>query len=76
MKKSLVIDIKGMSCASCVARVEKVLKRNPAVSEAQVNLATEKGLVTFNDQAVSADEIVELVKDAGYEASLAQEKKS
>ena len=38
-------EIEGMTCASCVGRVEKALKAVPGVSEAQVNLATEPATV-------------------------------
>ncbi len=41
----LVLSIEGMSCASCVARVEKALKKVPGVTEATVNLATETAQV-------------------------------
>ncbi|HET9577966.1 MAG TPA: heavy metal-associated domain-containing protein, partial [Usitatibacter sp.] len=43
-----VVDLKveGMTCASCVARVEKALRRVPGVTDASVNLATETASVT------------------------------
>ncbi|NIV39058.1 MAG: hypothetical protein GWN58_59470, partial [Anaerolineae bacterium] len=39
------LEIEGMTCASCVGRVEKALKAVPGVSEAEVNLATERATV-------------------------------
>ena len=42
------IAIGGMTCASCVARVERALKKVPGVTEATVNLATESARVTFD----------------------------
>ena len=66
---SLDIGIGGMTCASCVTRVEKALNRLPGVSEASVNLATESARVTV--QGLSPTEAMarlsRAVRDAGYE---------
>ena len=47
--KPLSIDIEGMTCASCVARVEKSLLKVPGVTSASVNLATERATVHGGD---------------------------
>lgn len=60
--------IEGMTCASCVARVEKRLEKIDGVS-ARVNLATEKARVTF-PPTVAVDELVAAVGAAGYTATL------
>ena len=44
----LELAIEGMTCASCVKRVEKALTRVPGVAQAQVNLATERARVAFD----------------------------
>ena len=49
MSKTLQLDIDGMSCASCVGRVEKALTETPGVSRATVNLATEQAQVVTDD---------------------------
>lgn len=64
------IKIEGMTCASCVGRVEKKLKSNEYISEVSVNLATEKGQVQYNESKVKSEDIISLIKDAGYEAYL------
>jgi Cu+-exporting ATPase len=64
------LPIEGMTCASCVNRVEKALKKVPGVSSAEVNLATESATVTLADGA-PAEALVEAVRKAGYEAHLA-----
>ena len=61
----LVVD--GMTCASCVARVERVLKKTPGVSGASVNLATERARVEV-DADVSVNTLLEVIGRAGYEA--------
>ena len=70
MQRSIDLDIKGMTCASCVGRIEKVLKKNSGVLSASVNLATEKANVHYEASKLEASEIVNLIKNAGYEASL------
>ena len=62
-------DIAGMTCASCVARVEKALRAVPGVQDASVNLATERASVRGS---ASSDAILAAVQKAGYEAALVQ----
>ncbi len=63
------LDIRGMTCASCVRRVEKALSRVAGVASAQVNLATEVATVTFEPQTVGLTELTAAVAKAGYTAS-------
>ena len=71
MKTSTLIKlpIEGMTCASCVARVEKALRRVPGVAGAQVNLATETATVELAEGA-APESLVGAVRDAGYETRL------
>ena len=63
------LDIGGMSCASCVGRVEKVLGKVPGVSAVSVNLAMERARVTTAEaDAVDVDALIGAVERAGYEA--------
>ena len=64
--KSIELQIGGMTCASCVARVEKALRKIPGVTEATVNLATERVSVQ-GGAAVTADVLAAAVRRAGYE---------
>ncbi|MDO9506436.1 cation-translocating P-type ATPase [Hydrogenophaga sp.] len=63
------LGIGGMTCASCVLRVEKALKKQPGVSEATVNLATESARVLMVDGETpeSLARVKRAVRDAGYE---------
>jgi P-type Cu+ transporter len=67
-ERTAEFSVSGMTCASCVARVEKVLKRVPGVENVSVNLATEKAVVHANG-AVSDDQLVAAIVKAGYEAA-------
>jgi len=60
------IPVEGMTCASCVGRVEKALAKLSGVTHASVNLATERASVTA-DLSVTAQALVEAVKRVGYE---------
>ncbi|WP_440896483.1 heavy metal translocating P-type ATPase [Amphibacillus sp. Q70] len=69
-------DIEGMTCASCAQTVEKVTNKLPGVGSAQVNLATEKLNIDFDQAVLSVQDIQEAVSEAGYKALTKTEKKT
>ena len=68
-EQTIDLAIAGMTCASCVGRVEQALGRVPGVLRATVNLATERAAVQIASGAVTDAELIDAVKRAGYEAS-------
>src|SRR5690606_22799822 len=64
---SFELGVEGMTCASCVARVERALQAVPGVSEAVVNLATERASVRG---AADPDALLAAIDRAGYDARL------
>ena len=65
------LDIGGMTCSSCVGRVEKALDKIPGVEAASVNLATEQAKIRVNaDSRVKIDDIIALVQKTGYSAKI------
>ncbi|WP_211452716.1 heavy metal translocating P-type ATPase [Collimonas antrihumi] len=68
-QQELTLDIEGMSCASCVSRVEKALHKVAGVQTVAVNLASEKATLTTVG-AVPVAKLIAAIKTAGYEASL------
>ncbi|MEB3095515.1 heavy metal translocating P-type ATPase [Achromobacter sp. D10] len=66
-ESTVELSVAGMTCASCVGRVEKALKAVPGVSNATVNLATERASVTATG-GVPASALIQAVAKAGYEA--------
>lgn len=64
--KTLTLPVEGMTCASCVARVEKALKKVEGVNNVNVNFATEKVTLTFNEDLVDITKLNNVVEDAGY----------
>lgn len=61
------IGVGGMTCAACSARVERVLKKQPGVISAEVNLATEKAHVSYLPASVDAEVMMRVIASAGYE---------
>jgi len=70
MRKKVSLSVSGMSCASCVARVEKGLSQMSGILEARVNFATEKVSITFDPSRVRLPDFVAAIKDLGYEAGV------
>ncbi len=64
--KSLTLPVEGMTCASCVARVEKALKKVEGISEVNVNLATEKVTLSYDPSLADLSKFTDVVEDAGY----------
>ena len=67
----ITLDIGGMTCASCVGRVEKALGKIPGVEAATVNLATEQAKIRLKSHSgTQVAELIALVKKTGYEAKI------
>ncbi|HIC93449.1 MAG TPA: heavy metal translocating P-type ATPase, partial [Anaerolineae bacterium] len=71
--RTVSLSIGGMTCASCVAHVERALKGVEGVLSASVNLATERAMVEYIPGLTSFADLVAAVKDAGYEVVLERE---
>ncbi|MCY4746869.1 heavy metal translocating P-type ATPase [Pelomonas sp. UHG3] len=67
-EQALSLQIEGMTCASCVARVEKALLKVPGVIAAEVNLATEQAQVRLAAREIDMGAVLRAVERAGYAA--------
>ena len=65
--ETVTLSVGGMSCASCVATVEKALNRLPGVKAATVNFAIEKAIVEFDPKVSPVPALEKAVVDVGYE---------
>ena len=65
VKNQFSFDVEGMTCASCVARVEKELKKVENIEQATVNLATEK-VTVVSSKPIATQAVVQAVEKAGY----------
>ncbi len=66
-KEKKTVRIGGMHCASCAQSIESALKREPGVTSANVNFATEKALVEYDDEQVDLERIGKVIEETGYE---------
>lgn len=66
--------IKGMTCASCSSAVERVTRKMEGVSESNVNLATNRMTITYEEKSVTPQDIMDRVERAGFEASPEEDK--
>lgn len=64
----MIFSVKGMTCASCVNRVEKKIAKIEGVDTVSVNLASNQAQVEVDEQLVSTEQITDAVEQAGYEA--------
>ena len=67
--KQITLPVTGMTCASCVSHVERALKSVPGVVTANVNLATERATIAFDDGNVALTKLVRAVRDTGYDVA-------
>ena len=68
MSNKVQFDVRGMSCATCVRRVEDGLRQAPGVISASVNFATEKALVEYDRHLTNPETLQNTISDLGYEA--------
>ena len=66
--KELSLEIEGMTCASCAARIERVAGRQPGVQSAAVNFAGRTAVVRYHPETVGPDAVVAAVERIGYHA--------
>lgn len=67
------LDITGMTCAACSARIEKVLSRMPGIQTANVNLALETANIVYDPAAVTLEDIMQKVEKVGYSAAISSD---
>jgi Cu+-exporting ATPase len=71
-KKALTLPIIGMTCANCVAAVERNLNKLDGVQSAKVNLASERANVEFDPTKVDQNEIIARIRRTGYDIALGE----
>jgi cation-transporting ATPase V len=68
-REVIELDVSGMTCGSCAARVQRALSRQPGVSEALVNYATGRATVELEPGALDAEQLAGAVQSIGYGAA-------
>jgi Cu+-exporting ATPase len=67
----IALPIVGMTCASCVNRIDRFLRKADGVSEVSVNLATESATIRYLPELTGAAELAQVISNAGYEVPAA-----
>lgn len=67
--KQIILPVTGMTCANCVATIERNLKKLDGVNSAAVNLSSERATVEFDPSRLSLDDLIARVRRAGYDVA-------
>lgn len=70
MSDKITIDVVGMTCAACSARIEKNLSKNDGIENAVVNLLANKATVEYDNNKISSKDIINIIEKTGYEVPL------
>lgn len=65
--QKIILPIKGMHCASCAGKIEKSIKGVAGVTDAFVNIASEKASVSFDETQADPEKIKQAVRATGYD---------
>lgn len=68
MERKEILKIKGMGCASCALRIENSLKKLNGIKEIKVNFLQEKAILKYDPEIVNLENIIEKIRDIGYDA--------
>ena len=69
-KAHVTVDVRGMTCGSCVANIERHLLRRPGVLSASVNLLAERADIAFDPATMSPEAVVQAITEIGFSASV------
>lgn len=64
------LSIKGMTCNGCANGLKKLLLSKNGIQEATIILAQEKGVIEFDPNLISVDEILSIIEDAGFDGAI------
>ena len=70
--KQITVPITGMTCANCVATIERVTKKMPGIALASVNLSSERGVFEFDPNALTERDVIAKIEDIGYGVARAE----
>src|SRR5258708_11808166 len=70
MSESVTLTVTGMTCAACQAHVQRALNEVRGVEKASVNLMTGEATIAYDPAATAPSNLVEAVRDTGYDAEL------
>jgi Cu+-exporting ATPase len=73
VKNTLTLDLEGMTCAACAARIERVISKNESIESVSVNFPLKKALIKYQ-QNINIDELIQKISSIGYSADISTPK--
>ncbi len=70
--KQIKLTLEGMTCASCANNIDRILHQTEGISQANVNLANDTALITYDEDKVSSDDMIKAVESIGYHAKVSK----
>jgi Cu+-exporting ATPase len=65
VKNTLTLDLEGMTCAACAARIERVISKNESIDSVSVNFPLKKAVIKYQ-QNINIDELIQKISSIGY----------
>jgi Cu+-exporting ATPase len=73
VKNTLTLDLEGMTCAACAARIERVISKNESIESVSVNFPLKKAVIKYQ-QNINIDELIQKISSIGYSADISTPK--
>ena len=73
VKNTLTLDLEGMTCAACAARIERVISKNESIDSVSVNFPLKKAVIKYQ-QNINIDELIQKISSIGYSADISTPK--
>jgi Cu+-exporting ATPase len=73
VKNTLTLDLEGMTCAACAARIERVISKNESIDSVSVNFPLKKAVIKY-EQNINIDELIQKISSIGYSADISTTK--
>ena len=73
VKDTLTLDLEGMTCAACAARIERVISKNESIDSVSVNFPLKKAVIKYQ-QNINIDELIQKISSIGYSADISTPK--
>lgn len=69
-RDEVILDIQGMTCASCSSSIERVLRKKDGIEKADVNLITNQAVIQYQKSKIKVSEMIQAIEKAGFQAHI------
>jgi Cu+-exporting ATPase len=70
VKETVTLDLEGMTCAACAARIERVISKNESIESVSVNFPLKKAVIKYQKN-LNVDALIKKISSIGYSATVA-----